>query len=180
MYSYFALFWCKQRSKVILKTANLIKLTLTAFLCVFHVSAYAADFDNTGGFDFTVNSPGQELGCLAMNIYFEGRGESARGRAAIASVTMNRVQSKRYPNTICEVVWQRKQFSWTTISPRHHVINDTKAWSQALLVAKLFVNGAQISLVGDATHYHSVSVQPSWQDASKLVALVGDHYFYSL
>ncbi len=165
---------------LITNTANRIKITVAAFLCVFYVSGHTADFDNTRGFDFTVESPGQEMGCLAMNIYFEGRGESARGRAAIASVTMNRVHSKRYPNTICEVVWQRKQFSWTTISPRHHVINDIAAWNQALLVAKLFVNGAQISLVGDATHYHSVNVQPSWQDATKLVALVGDHYFYSL
>ncbi len=115
-----------------------------------------------------------------MNIYHEGRGESAKGRAAIASVTMNRVRSSRYPDTVCEVVWQRKQFSWTAVAPRHHVINDPKAWGQALVVAQLFLSGAQISLVGDATHYHSVEVQPSWQDDSKLVALVGAHIFYAL
>lgn len=142
--------------------------------------AVAADFDNTEGFDFSVQSPGQELGCLAMNIYHEGRGEPAKGRAAIASVTMNRVRSDRYPDTVCGVVWQYKQFSWTHIAPRHHVINDVESWEQALVIARLFISGARISLVGDATHYHSVHVQPSWQDESKLVAHLGDHYFYAL
>jgi len=143
-------------------------------------TAFAVDFDNTTAFDFSVKSKGQELGCLAMNIYFEGRGESAKGRAAIASVTMNRVRSKRYPNSVCEVVWQRRQFSWTHIAPRHHVITDHKAWHQAIVVAQLFLSGAQVSLVGNATHYHSVNVEPSWQDDTKLVALVGDHMFYAL
>ena len=142
--------------------------------------ASAVDFDNTEGFDFDNDSYGQELGCLAMNIYFEGRGESAQGRSAIAAVTMNRVSSKHYPDTICKVVWQRKQFSWTHIAPRHHVISDAESWRQALVIAGLFMGGAEMSLVGDATHYHSVKVSPSWQDESKLVALVGAHYFYAL
>ena len=161
---------------------TLIKATFAALtvasLIVTNVHAF--EFDNTQTFDFSVVSNGQELGCLAMNIYHEGRGESAKGRAAIASVTMNRVRSSRYPNTVCEVVWQRKQFSWTAVAPRHHVIKDPKAWSQALVVAQLFLSGAQISLVGDATHYHTIHVQPEWRDSSKLVALVGDHIFYAL
>ena len=153
---------------------------LFSFVSFLPLQVSAVEFDNTVGFDFNNESPGQELGCLAMNIYHEGRGESAKGRAAIASVTMNRVRSKHYPNTVCEVVWQRKQFSWTHISARHHTITDAKAWRQALVISQLFIRGARISLVGDATHYHSVKVKPNWQDESKLVALVGDHYFYAL
>lgn len=156
------------------------KIAVISAACFLTTNVHATEFDNAHSFDFSVASPGQELGCLAMNIYHEGRGEPARGRAAIASVTMNRVRSNRYPNTVCEVVWQRKQFSWTAVAPRHHVINDPRAWRQALVVAELFLSGAQISLVGDATHYHSVHVQPNWQDESKLVALVGDHIFYAL
>jgi spore germination cell wall hydrolase CwlJ-like protein len=155
-------------------------VALLSVILALPVHAHHVDFDNTKGFDLSVTSFGQELGCLAMNIYHEGRGEPARGRAAIASVTMNRVGSDRYPDTICEVVWQDRQFSWTHVAPRHHVISDTEAWIQALVMARLFMNGAMISLVGDATHYHSVHVQPSWQDESKLVAHLGDHYFYAL
>ncbi len=159
---------------------NSVIALILAGLCLVQGTAFAVDFDNTKGFDFSVQSAGQELGCMAMNIYHEGRGESAKGRAAIASVTMNRVRSKRYPDTVCEVVWQRRQFSWTHIAPRHHAITDLEAWQQAIIVARLFLSGAQVSLVGNATHYHSVKVQPNWQDESKLVALVGDHYFYAL
>ncbi len=123
---------------------------------------------------------GQQLGCLAMNIYHEGRGESPRGRVAIAAVTQNRVNSKHYPNTICEVVWQPKQFSWTRLSDEHLLIRDEKSWRDALLVARLFLTGARESTVGDATHYHSISVQPYWIADSRLIARVGDHMFYLL
>ena len=121
-----------------------------------------------------------ELHCLALNVYHEARGEAEAGRLAVAAVTLNRVRDPRFPSSICEVVWQRKQFSWTHIAPRHHVITDAESWEQALVIARLFISGATISLVGDATHYHSIHVQPSWQDKSKLVAQLGDHYFYAL
>ena len=39
---------------------------------------------------------GQELGCLAMNIYHEARGETEKGKLAVAAVTMNRVNKKYY------------------------------------------------------------------------------------
>ena len=144
------------------------------------LASHAVNFDNTKNFDFSVRTTGQELGCLAMNIYHEGRGESSMGRAAIAAVTMNRVRSKRYPDTVCEVVWQPQQFSWTRIAPHHFIIKDHKAWEESLVVASLFLQGAQIAEIGNATHYHSVNVQPSWSESSRLIALVGNHYFYAL
>lgn len=158
----------------------LFTLLSVSFLFYSATSAYAVNFDNTKGFDLSRVTYGQELGCLAMNIYHEGRGESAEGRAAIASVTMNRKRSPNYPDTVCEVVWQDQQFSWTKIAPRHHVINDAEAWHHALVVAELFMNGAVSAKVGDATHYHTLAVQPSWRDMSKAVAMVGNHVFYSM
>ena len=44
--------------------------------------------------------------CLATNIYHEARGESYAGKVAVANVTMNRVTSPKFPNTICDVVYQ--------------------------------------------------------------------------
>jgi spore germination cell wall hydrolase CwlJ-like protein len=144
------------------------------------VAGHAVNFDNTKIFDFSGMTAGQELGCLAMNIYHEGRGESSQGQAAIAAVTMNRVHSKRYPNTVCKVVWQPKQFSWTRIAPRHFVIKDQNAWEESLIIADLFMHGAKLAEIGEATNYHSVSVQPNWMDNSRLIGLVGNHYFYAL
>ena len=45
------------------------------------------------------NSLHREMICLAENIYFEARAESIEGKAAVANVTRNRVESDRFPNT---------------------------------------------------------------------------------
>lgn len=123
---------------------------------------------------------GRELGCLAMNIYHEARGETEKGKLAVAAVTMNRVESKYYPNTVCEVVWQRKQFSWTQLKPKYQVVKDTRAWINAVEIAQLFIDGGNWPGVGEATHYHTVAVSPSWKDEEQLVAQVGNHLFYAL
>ena len=53
----------------------------------------------------------EQLYCGAQNIYHESRGESNLGQIAVAHVVRNRVESSRYPNTVCEVIWAPKQFS---------------------------------------------------------------------
>ena len=61
------------------------------------------------------NSKHREMICLAENIYFEARAESVEGKAAVANVTRNRVESDRFPNTYCEVVYQGPvRESWKT------------------------------------------------------------------
>jgi spore germination cell wall hydrolase CwlJ-like protein len=56
-----------------------------------------------------------EVVCLAENIYFEARAESLEGKAAVANVTRNRVESKDYPNTYCGVVQEGPvRESWKT------------------------------------------------------------------
>lgn len=74
---------------------------------------------------------------LACNIYWEARTESFEGMMAVVAVTMNRVASNRYANTVHEVVWQRKQFSWThdgkVDRPRNRV-----SWNRALQIARRF------------------------------------------
>src|SRR5210317_2656102 len=52
------------------------------------------------------NSLHQQMVCLAENIYFEARAEGIEGKAAVANVTRNRVNSDLFPNTYCEVVQQ--------------------------------------------------------------------------
>lgn len=62
-------------------------------------------------------NPGQidltQFECLADNVFFEARGESDQGQLAVAHVTLNRVYHYKFPNNICSVVYQPKQFSWT-------------------------------------------------------------------
>lgn len=121
---------------------------------------------------------GAAVMCLALNIYFEARSEEPMGQLAVAEVTLNRVTSSRYPDTVCEVVWQRKQFSWTH-DGKSDVPKDARAWDMAVRAAKLAMKHRDVVIVGnEVTHYHADYVKPYWTTAYERVAKVGTHIFY--
>lgn len=108
--------------------------------------------------------------CLAFNIYHEARGEPLDGQLAVAAVTLNRVLDPRWPDDVCKVVYQPKQFSWTT-SPAP--IRNMEAFATALAVAQEAEPDPTFG-----THYHSVTVAPSWATKLALLGEIGDHRFY--
>lgn len=127
-----------------------------------------------------------ELNCLALNVYYESRGEPIDGQYAVAEVTMNRVAHPRYPNTICEAVYQEKwdylrkryvsAFSWTELdhnAPPHGV-----AWERAVNVAELTSSGDRANVLDGALHYHAAHIRPSWSRGEKPVARIGKHLFF--
>ncbi len=118
-----------------------------------------------------------ELYCLALNVYFEARGEPVEGKFAVAAVTMNRVRSPRFPSDICAVVWQRRQFSWTH-DGRPDRPYEKAAWREALWVATLTYEFSQPSNVGAATYFHAAYASPVWAKSLQKVAQVGRHIFY--
>lgn len=130
--------------------------------------------------DLAQSRYGQELGCLAMNIYHEARGETEKGKLAVAAVTMNRVNNKHYPDSVCGVVWQSKQFSWTDLKIKYRLIKDKDAWVNAVEIAQLFLDGGDWTGVGKATHYHTLAVSPNWKSEDHLITQVGNHLFYAL
>jgi len=118
-----------------------------------------------------------ELHCLALNIYHEARSESDEGKFAVAQVTLNRVRSHRYPDSVCKVVWQRGQFSWTR-DGRSDRPRNLRAWEEALWVATTAYDFNPLNMVGRATHYHAVYVRPFWSVAHRRVGRIGQHIFY--
>jgi len=112
----------------------------------------------------------QEFECLVKNVYYEAGIESFRGKVAVAEVTMNRLKDPRYPKTICGVVYQRKQFSWTIKPPKG--APDPKVWLESARAAAVGYNNQTI----DATHYHNFSVSPAW--GLKRLYSIGQHIFY--
>ena len=54
-----------------------------------------------------------DMHCMADNLHHEAKVDGMRGMEAVASVVMNRVRDSRYPDTVCDVVYQPSQFSWT-------------------------------------------------------------------
>ncbi|PJB76252.1 MAG: hypothetical protein CO095_02785, partial [Armatimonadetes bacterium CG_4_9_14_3_um_filter_58_7] len=53
-----------------------------------------------------------DLACMAIAIYHEARNQPKTGRLAVASVIINRKASLRFPDTVCDVVKQKAQFSF--------------------------------------------------------------------
>jgi len=116
-----------------------------------------------------------EVSCLAKNIYFEARSESLAGKIAVAMVVLNRVSNPKWPSTICEVIWQKYQFSWTNDGLSDNPKN-MSAWEDAQYIAKLSI---ELYKVKDSTHYHTVEVWPNWADGTKINTLINKHIFYS-
>jgi len=124
--------------------------------------------------------------CLAINIFHEARGETIPGQYAVALVTMNR--AKKDPEQVCEVVFKRKQFSWTigsykkvkqgySLSP-HLTPKDVAAWRTAVIIARTTLSGRMLDFTHKANHYHADYVRPPWAASMRQVAKIGGHIFY--
>ncbi len=127
-----------------------------------------------------------DLTCLARNIYFEARGESVAGQHAVAEVTMNRVASKRFPDTVCSVVHEQRwdtirkrnvgAFSWTELGPLPKPKG--KPWKRAMKVAIASYDEQEAPQVPGALFYHAERITPRWSKTKKMVAKIGRHKFY--
>ncbi|MER8974289.1 MULTISPECIES: cell wall hydrolase [unclassified Mesorhizobium] len=125
-----------------------------------------------------------EQACLANGIYFEARGESVRGQAAVAQVILNRVRNPAYPNSICGVVYQndnwfnRCQFSFAC-DGRKKRIDNAVAYKTAQDVAMAVTAGKIfIPEVGSSTHYYANYVHPGWARTMQKMTRIGLHIFY--
>lgn len=120
--------------------------------------------------------------CLAANIYHEARGESTVGKLLVAQITLNRVASDKYPNSICKVVKQKHQFSWYW-DKKSDYPKDTKAWDDALSIAMFYTvynRILPIDISDGATHYYAFNKirPPAWVSSLTEVTTVGSHKFY--
>jgi spore germination cell wall hydrolase CwlJ-like protein len=122
-----------------------------------------------------------EWQCLARAVYFEARGEPLTGQFAVAEVILNRVESPRYPKSICAVVNQAGrggcQFSFTC-DGLSDAIRERAAFQRAGKVARLMLDGAPRVLTGGATHFHTREVRPGWARRLPQTAMIGRHLFY--
>lgn len=127
----------------------------------------------------------RELECLTQAVYFEARGEGQAGQAAVAQVVLNRVRNPAYPKTVCGVVFQGAargegcQFSFACDGSMRRS-REFAAWTRSEQVASRALSGGVMAAVGNATHFHTISVAPAWGPNLLRVAQVGLHVFYRL
>ena len=125
---------------------------------------------------------GKQVLCMAKNIYYEAAMEPFEGKLAVAQVTMNRVNSNKFPSNVCDVVYQKTgstyQFSWVgeNVGP----IRSKYAWEECLIVAKKALTEKRLHdtiYKTKSMYYHNTSVNPAWK--LKYVAKIGNHLFYT-
>jgi len=149
-----------------------------------------------------------ELYCMALNIYREAANQSLAGMVAVGRVVVNRVKDRRFPGTVCEVIYEgpvreswrtkqipdldqedrefypirnRCQFSWYCDGKKDEVINmeNNIKWQMATDIAyDVLAYDRWKGLVEGATHYHANYVKPDWRKSMTLVAHIDDHIFY--
>lgn len=144
--------------------------------------------------------------CLAKNIYFEAKNQSFAGKIAIAFVVMNRVKDKRFPNTICKVIYEspmkeswktrnlknlpasqriyypvrnKCQFSWYC-DGKADTIKEKSVYADIIKIVKIFLDTKIefIDFTEGSTHYHAFYVSPDWGSDHTKTFQIDDHIFY--
>lgn len=114
--------------------------------------------------------------CLALVIYVEARGEPLDGQLMVAEVVLNRVAMDAYPDTVCGVAFQHKQFSGLNQGVDFGKVLQDAAWLTSVDIAHEALSGNTLGT--KATHYHNRKVRPYWVDSMDKLGVYGKHTFY--
>jgi spore germination cell wall hydrolase CwlJ-like protein len=157
------------------------KILLAIILCCCSTAAY------TEKPDYKL----QDIKCIAANMFFEARNQGLAGMQAVGDVTINRVKSKRYPASVCAVVFQRWQFTWTHYTNNRKVQNvmlgigkglsvgDREALKLAHELAERTVfENSSVLLPETVLHYHADYVKPKWAKKMQKYTKIVKHVFY--
>lgn len=118
---------------------------------------------------------------LALCVWREARGETPKGKRLVAQTIENRVQDKRWPDSYVGVITQKSQFSSFNPDDPNAIKfpgEDDPSWASCVMAADAVLETSEPFT--DATHYHTVAVNPKWADPSKIVAKEGAHVFYAI
>lgn len=122
----------------------------------------------------------EERECLKLNMFYEAGGEGRRGMLAVGHVTINRSLSNRFPDDLCDVVYQKGQFHWVTQRSVHSVPEAVEPQLEVLsqlIIEQRLVERKPDTLTNGATFFHNRTVKPQW-DELKHTASIGQHEFY--
>ena len=127
----------------------------------------------------------KQLDCLTRNIYWEAASEPFEGKVAVAQVTMNRLESGRFGDSVCGVIYQKNvfyekvvcQFSWVCETTHKTRPVHQPLWRESELVAKkVLLEHFRLPGLKDALFYHADYVSPGWKLPK--IDKIGRHIFY--
>lgn len=138
---------------------NIVGVALT--LCIYASTVEAKNCD--------------EQKVLAMNIYHEARAESLEGKLMVAEVVFNRMDSNKFPDTVCDVVYDKGQFEWVA---KKLPINDTETFQEIYFLSGEILEGEVELPNTEALFFKSKNVKSSFHSKRKFLGAVGNHEFY--
>lgn len=120
--------------------------------------------------------------CLVAVMYYEAHGEGQKGMEAVGHVVLNRLGERPEGTTVCDVVYEKKQFGWTRkISRKRVAIGKTRGWKSAATVADKLIAGYSEDLTQGATSFYSVfefrDGPPEWVENDEKTVQIGNHVF---
>lgn len=157
---------------------KIVYLIQTLILVGLFILLYGIATGNPYTFDIAKNTfLKKQIECMSLNVYYEARGQGKYEWDRVIEVTTNRVKSKKYPNNVCDVVYQAYQFSWTiwysNVPPK-----DTKTYEKIKRhVWDRLTNGTPQKLNG-ALYYHAHYVAPKWSRKKKIIYKTNYHVYY--
>lgn len=133
--------------------------------------------------------------CLSETVHGEASGETKLAKLAMAIVIRNRVDSRRHPNTICEVVKEPKQFSmWNEGDPNlKRVQDDFNSYEVGEVPSNDILESIHVSMQSllltqtqrdlivpkSGLNYHTTAVNPIWSKGLKKYETIGITKFYT-
>jgi spore germination cell wall hydrolase CwlJ-like protein len=115
----------------------------------------------------------RERECLVRAMYFESNRSSDSGLLGVGTVVLNRVESPRYPDTICSVVGAPRQFAPGVLT-RSMAARDLPRVEAA---AEAILAGQRNEAVGNAKHFHMAGLRFSYANMH-YVTVAGGNAFY--
>lgn len=122
----------------------------------------------------------KETKCLAETMYYEARGEPIAGIIEVGNVVLNRVKDRRWPGTVCGVVYQPWQFEWTAVVKNRRKANKL-AWAQIKLLAQMMMKPDRYMFQNSgSTHYvhKRLHLRVWWTKKLRVSHRIGNHVFY--
>lgn len=111
--------------------------------------------------------------CMVTTLYHEARGEGVAGIEAVASVIMNRAKQSR--KSVCSIVYERKQFSWTHVTKDRRIKGNIM---DILSTTHKALSGILVDVTHGATFYHATHVKPFWAKHKVKTVQINKHIFY--
>ena len=128
--------------------------------------------ENISTSSYSQNLSKAQVECLSKAAYFEAKSESDAGMLAVIHTTLNRVKDVRFPKTVCGVVYQPSQYSWTKHNPK---IKEKEQYERAKRLSQEVVDGKHKDNTRNALYFNSLHQRPR---GTICTTRIGGHSFY--